>query len=291
MMEIETKTPAFAEHIFLNALSRNNTPEEVLKQVLKCGYDHNALSSRFFSYDKGTRRLVPMHSLPHPFAVACENGNVPVMKLFLLLGVRPNAQIMEQNKTPLEVFDNPTVREVLEDDTPLLDMRFSKQLAAIMKGQLEANIMKKSFNMFIYGLQGLRITDTSFVFTHRFQNYTSLEQAFVYRMLMSPRQRKAIANKISKVCGCNNVPPALKRAIESNSDENVEKRKKCIASVGVLPLEVAIRMIDSLFSEEEQISLVRDIMDNYDAFRTNKALWSLKEELINPLFRHLYDIS
>lgn len=132
-MDIQTDTPAFAEHIFLNALCRDNTPEEVLRQVLKCGYDRQTLSSRFFSYDKETRRSVPMPSLPHPFATACEHGNIPVIKLFMLLGVSVHASIMERNRTPLEVFkDNSAVRQVLEDDTPWLDMRFPKELAAIM---------------------------------------------------------------------------------------------------------------------------------------------------------------
>ena len=289
-MNIQRYTPAFAEHFILNVLCRQGTPEEVLRQVLKCGYDHNNLSSSFFSYDEKSDKYAPKSQLPHPFVTACANGNVPVVKLFLLLGMRRNAQIMENRKSPLVVFkDNPKLREILEDDTPWLDRRFPKELAEIMKGRLEARIMKKGFiAMMIYGLQGLKITDASFVFTRQFQAYPVLIQAFVYRMLMSSRQRKAVANKIAKICGGKCVPPVLQRAVESDNAKNVEKRKKCIDSVVLLPLEHEKKMIHSLFSEEERISLVREITENYNSFQTDKALWTIKEELIVEIFRGIY---
>ena len=286
-MNIKRYTPAFADHIILNLLCKHSTPEEVLKQILKCGYDHNDLSSNFFSYDKESDKCMSKSQLPHPFVTACENVNVPVVKLFLLLGMRRNAQIMENRKSPLEVFkDTPKLRLILEDDTPWLDRRFPKELAEIMKGRLEARIMKKGFiTMMIYGLQGLKITDAGFVFTRQFQDYPVLVQAFVYRMLMSSRQRKAIANKIAKICGGKCVPPVLQKAVESDNDEHVEKRKKCIDSVVLLPLEYEKKIIHSLFSEEERISLLREITENYNAFQTDKALWMLKEDLIDEIFR------
>ena len=289
-MNIKRYTSAFADHIILNMLCKHSAPEEVLKQILKCGYDYNVLSSNFFSYRKKSDQYVPKSQLPHPFVTACENDNVPVVKLFLLLGMRRNAQIMENRQSPLEVFkDNPKLRRILEDDTPWLDRRFPKELAEIMKGRLETRIMKKSFfAMMIYGLQGLKITDASFVFTQQFQDYPALVQAFVYRMLMSPQQRKTIANKIAKICGRKCIPPVLLRAVESDNVENVEKRKKCIDSVVLLPLEHEKKMIHSLFSEEDRISLVREITENYNAFQTDKALWTLKEELIDEIFRGIY---
>jgi len=288
-MDIDRNTPAFAEHIILNALCREGKPVEVLKQFLKCGYNSNALSSRFFSYEKKTRGLVPMSPLPNPFVTACENANVPVVKLLLLLGMRKEAKIMEHHKSPMEVFkDNSELRPALEDNTPWLDRRFPQEYADVMKGQLEAHIMKQGFMaMFIYGLQGLKITDVSLVFTRQFQDYSALVQAFVYRMLMSTRQRKGIADRIAKVSGRQGVPSVLQRALESDSVENVQKRKKCLDSVGLLPMELLLTMIETLLPAEERISLVREIMNNHDLFQTDKVLWTLKEELTYRLFKSI----
>ena len=39
IMNIRKNSPAFAEHIILNALCRNGSAEDVLRQYLKCGYN------------------------------------------------------------------------------------------------------------------------------------------------------------------------------------------------------------------------------------------------------------
>ena len=97
-MRIQRKTPAFAEHIILNALCRKGTAEDVLKQFLKCGYDNGAMSSRFYSFDGKPRFIEKLPPLPHPFVTACEHGNIPVVKLFMLFGMRANVEIMEDKK-------------------------------------------------------------------------------------------------------------------------------------------------------------------------------------------------
>ena len=209
-MTIETKTPAYLEHILLNALCKDRTPSEVLRQYLKCGYDKYTLSSHFYSYDVRFRHApcAPVSLLPHPFVTACVHGNIPVVRLFLLLGADPKNSLMEGNQSPLEAFQgNPEITAVLSDDTPMMARRYPKDLAVVMKGQVEKSVLKGNFGqLFIYGMQGLKVTDSNIVFSWRFRNSPTLIQAFVFRMLMTPRRRKAIVNKIIRTNGSDAVP-------------------------------------------------------------------------------------
>ena len=147
-MTIETKTLAHLQHILLNALCKDRTPSEVLRQYLKCGYEQRYLTSPFYSYDERFRyaSCAPVSLLPHPFVTACVHGNIPVVRLFLLLGANPKASLGEGTPSPLEAFkDNPEINAVLSEDTPLLARRYPKELAAIMKGQVEKCFLRKIF--------------------------------------------------------------------------------------------------------------------------------------------------
>ena len=301
-MTIETRTPAYLEHILLNALCKDRTPSEVLRQYLKCGYDKNTLSSHFYSYDRRFRSasVAPRSLLPHPFVTACSHGNIPVVRLFLLLGANPKDKLVDVNQSSLEAFqDKPEINAVLSEDTPWLARRYPRELAVVMKGQVEKCIQKNQLDqLFIYGMQGLKVTDYGIVFTQQFNNSPVFIQAFIFRMLMTPRMRKAIADKIAKTCGSEAIPPVLRRAVESDGPKNKEKRNNLLATVNLLPEDTLRMMIHSLFTMEEMISLVREMTENSDVVRENRNLWSLNEELafeisekmISAFFRREFDI-
>lgn len=292
-MTIETKTPAYLEHILLNALCKDRTPSEVLRQYLKCGYDKYTLSSHFYSYDVRFRyaTCAPVSLLPHPFVTACIHGNIPVVRLFLLLGADPKNSLMEGNQSPLEAFQgNPEITAVLSDDTPFLARRYPKELAAVMKGQVEKCFLKRNFGqLFIYGMQGLKVTDSNIVFSWRFSNSPTLVQAFVFRMLMTPRRRKAIVNKIIRTNGSEAVLPVLRRAVESDGSKGREKLDKLLAMVNLLPEETVRMMAHSLLTPEEKISFVGEIMEKSNDARESRNLWSLIEELANGIYNAMWE--
>ncbi len=290
IMHIKTNNPAMIEHLILNALCRDRTPAEVLRQYLKCRYNRNDLNSPFSSYNDYEYPVAKLTPLPHPFATACENGNIPVVKLFLLLGAEPNAKILEHGKqSPLEAFkDKPEIQTLLTDDTPWLARRYSDELAAVMKRQIEKSILHNDILGFMfYGVQGLRITDSSIVFTREFCNSIELAQAFVYRMLMSSRQRKAIARKIEKKRGRQYIPPVLQRAIESESAENMDKLRKIVDSSELLPEDVEFEIINSVLSKEEQISLIRLCTEKSNLYRTNRKMWLICDKLLSDLYSYM----
>ena len=279
----QKKQIALMEHLCLNALCRNGTPENVFRQYLKCGYSRDDLLRRFYVIDERNESKSP---LPHPFVTACENGNLPVVKLFLLLGMMPNAQVMENNQTPLSTFTaNRELHEVLADDTPWLDRRFSMELARIMEGQPEACIREGHvLQMLIYGFQGLKITDCGILFTQSFKELSVLAQAFVCRMLMTPRQREDVDRLTKKNHGRKHLlSSAFQLAIEDDSDANVEKRRKVIDSAALLSEATLNAMVDSMFSDEERITLLNEIMEIPDVFHTNRLLWRLKEKQMEHL--------
>ena len=291
-MTIETKTPAYLEHILLNALCKDRTPSEVLRQYLKCGYEQKDLTSPFYSYDKRFRfaTCAPVSLLPHPFVTACAHGNIPVVRLFLLLGANPKDSIVEGTPSPLEAFkDNPEINAVLSEDTPLLARRYPKELAAVMKGQVEKCLLKGNFGqLFIYGMQGLKVTDSNIVFSWRFSNSPTLVQAFVFRMLMTPRRRKAIVNKIIRTNGSDAVLPVLRRAVESDGSKGREKLDKLLAMVNLLPEETMRMMARSLLTIEEKISFVGEIMEKSNDARERRNIRSLIEELANGIYNAMW---
>ncbi|MBR6057760.1 MAG: hypothetical protein IKP58_06285 [Victivallales bacterium] len=292
-MTIETKTLAYLQHILLNALCKDRTPSEVLRQYLKCGYDKYTLTSNFYSYDIRFRHApcAPISLLPHPFVTACVHGNIPVVRLFLLLGANPKYCLMEGKQSPLEAFQgNPEMYAVLSEDTPMLARRFSKELAMVMKGQVEKCLLKGNYGqLFIYGMQGLKVTDSNIVFSWRFRNSPTLIQAFVFRMLMTPRRRKAIVNKIIRTNGSDAVPPVLRRAVESDGSKGREKLDKLLAMVNLLPEETMRMMAHSLLTVEEKISFVGEIMEKSNDARESRNLWSLIEELANGIYNAMWE--
>ena len=292
-MTIETKTLAHLQHILLNALCKDRTPSEVLRQYLKCGYNKYTLSSHFYSYDKRFRfaTCAPVSLLPHPFVTACVHGNIPVVRLFLLLGADPKNSLMEGNQSPLEAFqDNPEITAVLSDDTPMMARRYPKDLAVVMKGQVEKSLLKGDYGqLFTYGMQGLKMTDSNIVFSWRFSNSPTLIQAFVFRMLMTSRMRKAIVNKIIKTNGSDAVPPVLRRAVESDSSKGRENLDKLLAMVNLLPEETVRTMAHSLLTMEEKISFVGEIMEKSNDARESRNLWPLIEELVNGIYDAMWE--
>ena len=291
-MTIETKTPAYLEHILLNALCKDRTPSEVLRQYLKCGYDKYTLTSPFYSYDVRFRyaSCAPVSLLSHPFVTACVHGNIPVVRLFLLLGANPKNCIVEGKQSPLEAFkDNPEINTVLSEDTPLLARRFPKELAMVMKGQVEKCLLKGNYGqLFTYGMQGLKVTDSNIVFTRQFSSSPMLLQAFVFRMLMTPRRRKAIVGKIIRTNGSNAVPPVLQRAVENDGSKGREKLDKLLAMVNLLPEETVRMMAHSLLTMEEKISFVGEILEKSNNVREKRNLWPLIEELSNGIYNDIY---
>ena len=277
-MIIETKTLAYLQHILLNALCKDRTPSEVLRQYLKCGYNKYTLSSHFYSYDKRFRfaTCAPVSLLPHPFVTACVHGNIPVVRLFLLLGANPKYCLMEGKQSPLEAFqDNPEMYAVLSEDTPMLARRFSKELAMVMKGQVEKCLLKGNYGqLFTYGMQGLKVTDSNIVFTRQFSSSPMLLQAFVFRMLMTPRRRKAIAGKITRKNGSDAVPPVLRRAVENDGSKGREKLEKLLVMINLLPEETVRTMAHSLLTMEEKTNDTRE----------SRNLWPLIEELGNGIY-------
>ena len=210
--------------------------------------------------------------------------------------MKANDKIMEDQKSPIDVFgDTPKLSEVLSDDTPWLAKHFPKELAVVMKGKLEAYVMKTDvFKMLIYGLQGLRITNSRFVYTRKFQNSSRIFRAFVYRMLMSSRQRKNIAKKMkeqySTVADFNESFEVLQMALDSDRPENVEKLEKIIDSASLLPDTYVSSIVNSTFSIEERISLLRRISDIPDVYRTNRTLWTLMDDLTSQVLYKLCNL-
>ena len=198
---------------------------------------------------------------------------------------------MEGNQSPLEAFQgNPEITAVLSDDTPMMARRYPKDLAVVMKGQVEKSVLKGNFGqLFIYGMQGLKVTDSNIVFSWRFRNSPTLIQAFVFRMLMTPRRRKAIVNKIIRTNGSDAVPPVLRRAVESDGSKGRENLDKLLAMVNLLPEETMRMMAHSLLTVEEKISFVGEIMEKSNDARESRNLWSLIEELANGIYNAMWE--
>ena len=284
-MNIKTNTPAFLEHIVLNALCRDRTPADVLRQYLKCGYEDYDLNSSFNSYRDHERPVTRLAPLPHPFVTACENGNVPVVKLFLLLGAKPDAMIVNGSQSPLEAFkDTPKIHRVLSEDIPRMACRFTDELLPVMRGQIEKCIIEENVHRLLFcGMRGLKVTDSSVVFTRQFSESSELVQAFVFRMLMSSRRRKAIAATMKR--RRKSIPLTLQRALESDNIESMVKLHKLLDSAELFPEKLESMMISSFLSQDEQISLMRLYMEKSHAARGDSELWTLFDNLVSQIFR------